>query len=180
MATPPTFTAGSVLTAAQINAVGLWMIKSEAIGSGVASYVATGVFSSDYDAYRVVIQAVDGSAGDQWLQLTFGSTAGTAYYGSIYYDKSDGTSTGTTRVNGGAFIRVALTGTDDDTMSTFDITTPYLAKRTQVRGFFGNTLHTGWFGGTLANTTSYTGFTLTPASGTLTAGSVTVYGYRKV
>jgi hypothetical protein len=33
-------------------------------------------------------------------------------------------------------------------------------------------------GGFLNNTTSYTAFTFTPSSGTLTGGTIRVYGYR--
>ena len=179
MATPPVFVAGAVLTAAQMNAVGLWLIKSEVIGTGVASYTASNVFSTDYDHYRVLITAVDASSVDQWIQMTLGTTAA-AYYSSAYYDNANGTSTGTSRVNNGAFMRVGLTGTEKDSSASFDISSPYLAERTQVRGQFNNTLHSGWYGGTLANTTSYTAFTLTPAAGTFTGGTVSVFGYRKV
>ena len=35
----------------------------------------------------------------------------------------------------------------------------------------------GFIGGILKDTTSHTGFTFTPASGTLTGGTIRVYGY---
>ena len=149
----------------------------ETIGTGVASYTASDVFSSDYTNYCVIINSVDGSALDQWLRLTFGATV-TAYYATAYYDNANGISTGTVRINNGAYIRAGLTGTSDDTCAVFDIFAPNLAKRTQVNGRFNNTAHSCWFGGTLANTTAYTAFTLTPDSGTLTGGTVRVYGYR--
>jgi hypothetical protein len=34
-------------------------------------------------------------------------------------------------------------------------------------------------GGILNNSTSYTAFTITPASGTYTGGTIYVYGYKK-
>ena len=49
MATPPTFSSGSVLTAAQMNAVGLWLVKTQTVGTAVSSVSVTDVFSSNYD-----------------------------------------------------------------------------------------------------------------------------------
>jgi hypothetical protein len=40
----------------------------------------------------------------------------------------------------------------------------------------GSSAHSG--GGFLNNSTSYTAFTFTPASGTLTGGTIKVYGYQ--
>jgi hypothetical protein len=37
----------------------------------------------------------------------------------------------------------------------------------------------GVFGGYLNDATSYTAFTITASSGTMTGGTITVYGYRK-
>ena len=69
MATPPVFSAGAVLTAAQMNAVGLWEIKTQTIGTGVASFEVTGAFSSDYDNYKIVINSMDASVNFQQLPL---------------------------------------------------------------------------------------------------------------
>ena len=65
MATPPTFSAGAVLTAAQMNKIGLWTTVPTSVAngtisgnavtfSGVSSVSLNGVFTSDFDAYRIV------------------------------------------------------------------------------------------------------------------------------
>lgn len=177
MATPPVFSAGGVLTAAQMNAVGLWEIKSETIGTGVASFTVSTVFSSDYDNYKIVINNMDASANAQQLRMTFGAAA-TAYYGSAYYDKVDGTSTGLIRSNNAAYVVVGLTGTNDNTNVDLTVYGPNLTKATGVSGMYNSDDHMGWASGQLRNTTAYTAFTITAQSGTFTGGTVRVYGIR--
>jgi hypothetical protein len=43
MATPPDFSSGAVLTAAQMNSVGLWLVKTQTVGTAVSSVAVTGV-----------------------------------------------------------------------------------------------------------------------------------------
>ena len=76
MATPPVFVSGAILTAAQMNAVGLWLIKTQTIGSAVSSVSITDVFSSDYDNYLIKITGMTASAqADTTMQLA-GITTG--------------------------------------------------------------------------------------------------------
>jgi hypothetical protein len=42
MATPPDFSSGAVLTAAQMNSVGLWLVKTQTVGTTVSSVAVTG------------------------------------------------------------------------------------------------------------------------------------------
>ena len=74
----PSFSAGEVLTAADMNAVGLWKI-AEGTLSGTATNFAN-VFSSTYDNYVITLSAVSFSgAGDlywQWLTNTTPLTVG--------------------------------------------------------------------------------------------------------
>jgi hypothetical protein len=177
MATPPTFSAGAILTAAQMNLVGLWEVKTQTVGTAVASVEVTGAFSADYDNYFITVAAVDTSVATPTFRLTFGAT-GTAYYSSMYYDKTDGLSTGITRTNNGAYINLALGNTNDDSNFGFYVYNPFLAKRTATTCQYSATDHNGWSGGALANTTSYTAFTLTMSSGTITGGTIRVYGIR--
>ena len=109
--------------------------------------------------------------------MQFGSTT-TGYYGSQLYDSYGGGATGTDRVNNGASILVGVTGTDDDTSSSFDVYSPNLAKRTTLAGTYYSYAYSGWFGGGVFNTTQYTGFTLLLGSGSMTGGTIKVYGYR--
>lgn len=76
MTTPPTFVTGSVLTAAQMNAVGLWKVAGASF-SNATSFDVTG-FSSNYSMYKVVIRTrrVDvAGAGTMLVDLRNGNTA---------------------------------------------------------------------------------------------------------
>jgi hypothetical protein len=80
MATPPDFTAGQVLTAAQMNQIGLWLVKTQTIGTAVSSVTVTGAFTADYHSY--LIRVIGGTASTSLtLNLTLGSTVTGYYYG---------------------------------------------------------------------------------------------------
>lgn len=157
---------------------GLRRIKTQTVGTGVSSVVVTGAFSATYDAYRIVIASVDASAITA-NTIKFGS-ATTQYYGSQYYDSFVATTNGIDRNNNTlGFIQCGVTAQNDDTNVAFDVINPFLTKRTTISGsYFGN-VFTGFFGGTLADATSYTAFTIAPATGTFTGGTISVYGYGK-
>lgn len=179
MATPPTFSAGAVLTAAQMNAVGLWLIKTQTIGSAVASVEVTSAFSSDYDAYRIILTGGVASAQCD-LKLTLGATATGYYYGLVYNTYNAGTATGVAAQNTTSWV-YGGTGTTNRLDAVIEIRDPYSAKNTTVSSYYTQTATTGGAGvmqGYLANSTSYTAFTLTPSTGTMTGGTVRVYGYR--
>ena len=177
MATPPDFTTGQVLTAAQMNAVGLWLVKSQTVGTGVSSVTVTGAFSTDYEAYKIIWDGGNGSTGIN-LSMKLGSTA-TGYYGFACYGVYTAlTVFGANDNNAASFTTIG--GGDGSMMSVdIDVIDPYLAKPTRVRGAFQNATAFGTYVGRLADTSSYTAFTLTPNVGTLTGGTIRVYGYKK-
>lgn len=168
-------------TTAQMNTAidagsGLKLITSATIGTAVTSVTVSNVFSSTYNNYRVVIDGIDGSTITN-IRLQFGS-ATTDYYSSIYYDSSGGGSTGTDRTSNGSSVYAGVTGTDFDTCSSFDIYSPNLARKSQVAGNYQAGQYTGFFGGVLANTTQYTAFNLIAPTGTMTGGTIKIYGYK--
>ena len=178
MATPPVFSSGAVLTAAQMNNVGMWLISKTTIGSAVATVTTGTVFSSDFDNYRVIIRGVKTSAVNANLLLNFGATT-TAYYGSSYYDAYTGATTGTNRRNNGANLYIgAAENTLGEDVHSFDIANPFLSSSTTISGTYYGATYSGWFGGTQASTTSFTTLTIRPDAGTITGGTITVYGYR--
>ena len=177
MATPPTFSSGAVLTAAQMNSVGMWLISKSTIPAASLSYTTPTVFSSDFDNYRVIIRGVKTSAGTELL-MNFGATT-TGYYGSMYYDNYTGVFTGTLRRNNGANMYVGFAeATLGEQVTSLDIANPFLASSTSINGGYYGNQYSGWFGGTQANATSFTTLTVRPAAGTITGGTITVYGYR--
>jgi hypothetical protein len=157
---------------------GLTLIKTQTIGSGVTSVEVTNAFSATYDAYRIVLASVDASNVTANL-IRFGA-ATTQYYGSQYYDSFVATTNGIDRNNNtvsGCYIGV--TAQNDDTNVAFDVINPFLTKRTTVAGNYYGNVYTGFFGGTLADTISHTSFTIAVAAGTMTGGTISVYGYNK-
>ena len=179
MATPPIFTFGQVLTSAEMNAVGLWLVKAQTIGSGVSSVTLTDVFSADYDNYRVIVSGGAASTTNSF-NMTFGPTV-TGYYLGTTNVVWAGTVSGAGTTNGTS-AGVGF-GTTDALSVDLTICNPFLAK---VTTFYGHNLRieTGAsgaarsLGGYLNNTTSYTAFTFTATSGTWTGGTVFVYGLR--
>ena len=177
MATPPVFSSGAVLTAAQMNTVGMWLVSKTTIGNAVATVTTGTVFSSDFDNYRVVIRGIKTSVAANLL-INFGATV-TGYYGSMYYDAYTGAATGAIRRNNGANLYCGIAeATLGEQITSMDIANPFIANSTSINGgYYGNT-YSGWLGGTQASSTSFTSLTIRPDAGTMTGGTITVYGYR--
>jgi hypothetical protein len=178
MATPPDFTAGAVLTANQMDAVGLWLVKTQAVGTGVSSVTVTDAFSADYDNYLITLAGGSASA-DGDFQMTLGATASGYYFALPYANYSGGSAVANTN-NGASW---QFVGSSKTTLSTVNINVfgPFLSNETAISGIYIGASASGVagaFGGFLNNTTSYTSFTLTPNAGTITGGTIRVYGYR--
>jgi len=179
MATPPVFSAGAVLTAAQMNQIGLWLIKTQTIGSAVSSVTVSDVFSADFDNYRIIISGGTSSAFEN-LTLQLGATTTGYYAASFGVTYSSGASSTASDNNAASFTRFGTCNTDG-LIADGDIISPFLAKNTfLVSGKANNATNSGASvnNGFLNDTTSYTAFTIAPASGTITGGTIKVYGYR--
>jgi hypothetical protein len=190
----PAFSSGDILTANDMNAVGMWRITNCGVSSagGTAATASNGVitvgtsntsvtvtsaFSSNYENYRVIISGVDFSTTG-FLRLTFGA-ATTAYYSALRQMFVAALGDALQKVDNGAYLEIGTQGLTNDTFTVFDVSSPNLARRTQISGQFATaTTDVGYFAGTLANTTAYTAFTITPAAGNMTGGTIRVYGYR--
>lgn len=175
----PTFAVGDVLAASDMNAVGLWLVKTQTVGTGVSDVTVTGAFSATYDAYKIIYSGGSSSAGGA-IQMTLGTTT-TGYAGSIIYQNTatPGTIFGLTSGTAGA--AWVYPGSTDTTSVYFnvDLINPFLAEHTYITGQYIRTATMGTFQGSLADTTSYTSFKLDPEGvTTLTGGTIRVYGYR--
>ena len=174
----PDFSPGEVLTAAAMDSIGLWLVKTVTIGSGVASVPVTDAFSANYDSYRVVISNGVGSLINPTLNIIFGATV--TNYEYAYGAFANGLAAGVGSTTG-TFIPTGQSNTNI-TSASFDVLNPFLARYTVVFGGnsydLNNQQSRGPYNGVLKNTTSYTDFTISPASGTLTGGTIRVYGYR--
>ena len=181
-------TNGTVLTADSAESTGLkWvtpgqgltLVKSQTIGSGVSSVNVTSAFSATYDNYKIIVSGGVGSA-DAGLNLKLGATTTGYYQFNIVGQYTSGTVTGGNGSNSANFPLAAI-ATTASISGEFDLQNPNAAKNTHYNSSCaqsntaGNTFIVS---GYLANTTQYTDFTLTPASGTLTGGTIRVYGYQ--
>ena len=178
MATPPTFSAGSILTAAQMNSVGLWLVKTQTIGNAVASVAVTGAFSSNYDNYKIVISGGTQSA-DAAIQIILGSSI-TGYYGFLVYgDSATSTVSGAGSNNAVSMKWIGGGKAGFASHATVEILNPYKAAYTTfANGSYQNSGNYGTMQGEHRVATSYTGFTISPESGTLTGGTIAIYGYK--
>jgi hypothetical protein len=181
MATPPTFSAGQVLTSGAMNDVGLWLVLTQNIGSTpVASVTVTDAFSADYDNYLIQITGTQGSGtGDFGLQFT-GQTS--QYYGNIIYGIP--TSTAVFNINLNNTSSFSLLGSVDATGKTagnITVIAPFLSQNTFLTADYmggGSNRAYGKFNGFVNSTSSYTDFSIIASTGTLTGGTIRVYGYR--
>jgi hypothetical protein len=176
MATPPDFSSGSVLTAAQMNGIGCWLVKTQTIGTAVSSVTVTGAFSADYDNY--VINISGGAAStDANIQVRLGASA-TAYSGSLIYSTYTIATVALAQDNNNTQFSFAGSGATNGLQFSGRILGPNLAKHTAIASDYLGNLSGGNYNGIHKATTQHTAFTLIAGSGTWTGGTIKVYGYR--
>ena len=157
----------------------LELIKTQTIGTAVSSVEVANVFSATYDNYRIIVGGGSAS-GNTDLRVTLGSTTTNYNYGLTYTNYATATASSTRAQATSSFV-YAGQGTSETLSMNIDLLNPFLSKRTLISGVLvqSNTDgSSGVFGGVLSNTDSYTGFTITSSAGTITGGTIRVYGYR--
>jgi len=183
MATPPDFSVGQVLTAAHMDAVGLWRVKANTTFTTASSVTCDSVFTTDYPYYVVNIRYITSSTTDFFFRLrASGTSAATNYNYQMLL--ADGTGASPTRSTS----QTSFYG-GGNTNGTFYSSTqlilfgPQLAEPTTIHGFnnqnagsYTNTLERV-FMGNHSTSTAYDGFELLIGTGTIT-GTYAVYGYR--
>jgi hypothetical protein len=178
-----TYTAGEVLTAASLNnnfaaAGGLQFVKAQTIGTGVSAVTVTGAFSATYDAYKIIITGGVASSSNAQILLTFGATSSGYKWAYLFGNTANGA--GASSSAAGSSIPIGEVNTNIVQMNA-EVFNPFLAKHTYVNGILGfndtNNNGRGPVTSILQDATSYTAFTLTAGSGTLTGGTIRVYGY---
>jgi len=157
---------------------GLTLISSTTIGNAVSSVTVSSAFSATYDNYKVMISGGVASLDGQSLRLQLGATT-TDYYWSASRPVWAGTYSGDGASADSAFT-IGFTNTTVHNVS-LELLTPFDTNETVIYGANVDT-RTGsgrsfYMGGVLHNSISYTAFTITPTSGTLTGGKIRVYGY---
>jgi hypothetical protein len=172
----PSFSVGETLRAADMNAVGLWLVKSQTVGAGVGSVTITNCFNADFRNYRVTFEGGTQSGNNLATQLQFAGGAG--HYASMRYDPFNGVGAGVLPTFNQTFCYFGLTGTQNQATFVMDVFAPFTTEWTKYTGSFTGDNFAGTGSGVNASNTSLTGFTLVWPGATNTGGIVKVYGYR--
>jgi len=173
------YTGAAWATVGPSTASGLTLVSATTIGTTVGSVTVSGAFSATYDAYKITVSGGVASTGEK-IGLKLGASV-TGYYAgvtTVTYSTAaaaldaDNNATSWTRVGRGATTGLNI---------NVDVINPFLATRTTIFGqyvSFDTAAAAGMNSGFHNVATSFTDFTLTPAAGTLTGGTIRVYGYQ--
>lgn len=147
------------------------------IGSAVSSVTILGCFSSLYDNYRIILTGGTSTTSND-LAVTLGATVAGYYFGSVYVSFSGVLNS--IGVNNGASWTYAGCQ-DTPNQLDCDIYSPFLARQSTISALYvgttsGRVIAKG--GGFLNNTTSYTDLKISTGAGTITGGTIRIYGYR--
>lgn len=179
MGVPSGYTSAQVVQAVPtgINSA-LVLISSTTIGSAVTSVTVSNAFSATYDNYLIIVSGGVASTSVN-ISLALGAST-TGYYAfDIYGDYSLSTVTGFNASNA-ASINIGV-GTTSNLDAQCVVKGPYLSKTTGFVYDYSQHKTSGAPVGSghafLNDTTSYTAFTIGRSSGTITGGTIRVYGY---
>ena len=182
MATPPDFSPGQVLTAAHMDAVGLWLVKTQTIGTAVTTQNVTSCFSADYDNYVITVSGVSVSANGGTLnyKLLSGTTpTASGFYGNTYYVVTAAagglTNAPFSNTNYGEFLSST---TSSQNYGRMEIQAPFASQWTRSQSFGADNNYVRWNSMVHQSNTSYDGIQILPNTGTMTGGTIRVYGYR--
>jgi hypothetical protein len=155
---------------------GLTLVKSQVVGSAVASVQVTSAFSATYDNYMIMYNNGSSSTTIDLFMIVGATTSG--YYWNIIGNTWSATASNAGSTTGSSWSYVGATDSTNGTNMALRVLSPFLAKRTVVDTEYVASTGGYKMTGMLNNTTSYTSFTITPNSGTLTGGTIRVYGYN--
>lgn len=157
---------------------GLRFIKKQTIGTGVASVSVSDAFSATYNNYKILVSGGTSSTTTTMLWYLNGITTGN-YTTMAYSPFNAATVSGIAQPNA-SYFNWAGWATGSTVYMDFECQNPFTAKAKLGTSRFIEASTTGNAGAAHyynASTTSATGFTIYPAAGTLTGGTIYVYGY---
>jgi hypothetical protein len=144
------------------------------VGNAVSSVTINNAFSANYDNYKILCTGGVGSTA-QSIRMVLGAS-NTGYFSLLMYAAyATGTYTSLTDNNQVRFSFVGET-TTSNAIVNLDVQAPFLAKFTTIGGFYSGSV-AGAISGYHGVSASYSNFTLSVA-GTMTGGTIRVYGYR--
>ena len=166
---------GSAWVAAGV-APGLVHINTTAF-SAVSSVSLNSVFSSSYDNYRILCNFTGSTDGGGLFRMrASGTDTSTGYRNNLLYNGPANSAGGLYQASATNFY-IFNHRNGIDLSYSLDLFNPFLTKRTLAQSHFTDSLEMYLSGNKLENTTSYDGFSMIPASGTIT-GTIRVFGYK--
>jgi len=157
---------------------GLTLIKTQTIGTTVSSVAVTSAFSSTYANYLIVVSGLVFSTNAN-LQLQLGSTT-TGYYNFLQYYSPTSATLNTLNGNNTANFPYTISGSTGGGGGSITLINPNLAVPTTISSFGQrptNARTYNFLQGTEDSSTQHTDFTFLVDSGTVTGGTIKVYGY---
>jgi hypothetical protein len=156
----------------------LTLVSTTTIGTAVASVTVSGAFSATYERYKILVTGGTSSATVDSTTFKLGASATGYYFGAAagLFTSGSPVVIGNNNLTAWSFLwRPNTTNISLD----FELTNPFLAVPTLIkasavgsdRGFAGAGVH--------GVSTSFTDFTIALTGGTLTGGTIYVYGYQK-
>ena len=146
------------------------------VGTAVSSVTVTNAFSATYDNYKIIYA---GGVASQIINLRMNIGAAVAnYYGAVLYCNYANNTPSAIGTNAGSSCTYVGGGDTSFVHVNADIESPFISKPTLVSCLYQDN---GAFGSSnyrLADTTSYSSFSLASNLGTITGGTIRIYGYR--
>jgi len=156
---------------------GLTLIKSQVIGSAVSSVNVTAAFSATYDAYKIIIGGSGVKSASNNITLKLGAST-TGYYHTGLLVPYSGSTTAILQQSNGTNFLYAGFGNSSTVIFDCDLINPGTANYTIYSSKYTAIADATYQDGIHQVATAYTDFTIAPQSGTMTGGTIRVYGYK--
>jgi hypothetical protein len=174
----PDFSPGEVLTAAAMDSIGLWLVKTQTIGSAVSSVTVTDAFSSSFDNYKIVVSGTTSSVGGNWFTFQFLAAHTTGYFGASRAVDYLGATIEQGRNNAASLLVSRNSGTLGYDGFTVDVFNPFVVSASSISSVGSGNIGYVISGGIFNAATSFSQFVIGVSGGTMTGGTIRVYGYR--
>jgi hypothetical protein len=167
------------------NYAGLVLVSSTAVGSGVSSVDVNDVYSSTFDNYKITYTNYASSITNIGMRMRLKTgTVDTSsnYYWGGYFVRYTSTGSGFDRSGGALNFFDMGSATSPASALSWEMYSPNLSAYTlyslQQTAASSTDQYLIARSGVFRNTTQFSGFQLFPASGTITGGTIRVYGYN--
>lgn len=163
---------------------GLQLIKTQTVGNAESTVNVTSCFSSEFDNYRITFSDITASSNGGVILLTLlsGTNAPSTsnWNGNTFYIATASTvGLSNANISNAEYTEAMSTSTSSSNHGVLDIQGPFLAKHTRVQFMSADNNYVRWHSSIHTLQTSYDGARFVTSGGTITGGTIRVYGYRK-